>query len=223
MRLNVTCSELSVDADSTWLWPSTSECDLVVLAGAAERQDVVAVVGRRVVVDRIEIAREERRVPVDRVVDLRQPLVLGVVVGDAVLQLAARIGRDRHVLQEIQRHRAQTRRIDLVADKSAGQRALHAAVAGRRRDGREIAVQHRLRRHVADRRRRIAPLDAALVAAEEEQLVLDDRRAQRAAELVAVQAVACRREDVARVEAVVSQELEQRRRASGSSRTWSPG
>src|SRR5207249_12103658 len=64
------------------------------------------------------------------------------------------------------------------------------------------------RRHEADRRRRIALFVLALIAAEEEQLVFDDRRTNRAAELVAVQTVALGREEVAGVEAPVAQELE---------------
>ena len=181
---------------------------LVVLAGAAQRQHVRAVVGRRVVVHRVEVAGEERLVGGDRVVDLPERLVLRAVVRDAVLQPSAGIARDGHVLHEVQRHRAEARRIDPVVDEAAGERQLAAAVARRRRDRGEVAVQHRLRRHEADRRRRITVFDAALIAAEQEQLVLDDRRAERAAELIAVQAVALRREEVARVETVVAEELE---------------
>ena len=135
--------------------------------------------------------------------------MLGVVVRDAVLHAAAGIGGGgRQVPREVQRDAAQTRRIDLVVREPAGQRDLAAGVACRRRERREVAVQHRRRRHVADVRRRVAALDAPLIAAEEEHLVLQDRPAEHAAELIALEAVALGREGVARVEAVVADEVE---------------
>ena len=112
------------------------------------------------------------------------------------------------MLEHVQRHRAELRRIDAVVDEAAGQGSLCAAVAGRRGERGEVASQHRRGRRVADDRRRVALFDAALVAAEQEQLVLHDRRAQRAAKLIAVQIVLLRREVVALVEAVVAVELE---------------
>ena len=86
--------------------------------------------------------------------------------------------------------------------------SLRAAVAGRRRERGEVASQHRRGRRVADDRRRVALFDAALVAAEHEHLVLDDRRAERAAELIAAEIVFLRREVVALDEVVVAVELE---------------
>src|SRR5439155_12057908 len=98
--------------------------------------------------------------------------------------------------------------VDPVADKSAREGARGAAVARRRCKCREVAVEHRLRGDEAEGGRGIASLDAALVTAEDEQLVLDDRRAERAAKLIAIEAVALRREEVARDEVIVAQELE---------------
>src|SRR5438034_6013329 len=136
--------------------------------------------------------------------------MLRVVVGYAVLQPAARILRHGHVLQELQRHRAETRRIDPVVDEAAGQIELPSPVARGRCDGREIPVQHRLGRYEADGRGGIALLDTSLLAGEPEHPLLDTGPADRAAELVAVQAVARRREEVARVEAVGAEGLEAR-------------
>ena len=63
-------------------------------------------------------------------------------------------------------------------------------------------------------------LDLPLVAAEEEQLVLEHRAAERPAELVALEAVARRREEVARVEVVVADELEGVAAERVGARTW---
>ena len=141
---------------------------LIGLSGPAERQHVVAVIRRRVVVDGVEVTHEERRLRVHRVIELRQTLMLGVVVRDPVDELTTWICGHRHVLQEIQRDGAQTRRVDAVAGKSACQIDLTAAVTCRRCDRREVTVQHGLRRNETDRRRRVAPLEAALVSAKYE-------------------------------------------------------
>ena len=60
VRLKVTCSELSVDADSIQLWPTTSECTWLFWPVRLSVSTLRAVVGRRVVVDRVEVAREQR-------------------------------------------------------------------------------------------------------------------------------------------------------------------
>ena len=80
---------------------------------------------------RVVVTREHRLMLVERVVDLAQGLLLGVVVRDAVLQSAARVVRHRDVLQEVERNRAQARRIDRVADESARQIELPSTVARR--------------------------------------------------------------------------------------------
>ena len=85
----------------------------------------------------------------------------------------------------------------------------------RRRERREIARQHRRRRHERDVRRRTPANRRALIRAEEEQPVPQDRTAQRAAELVPLEAVviplavgADRRERARGVEPMVAEELE---------------
>ncbi len=75
--------------------------------------------------------------------------------------------------------------------------------------------EHLGRRHVRNVARRHLTQDGALVGAEEEELVADDGTAQRAAELVAPEAIigllavrAERRKMQRRVEATIAQELE---------------
>src|SRR5262249_37714626 len=158
----------------------------------------------------VEIPREECLVAVERVIHLPEPLMLGAVVRDAVLKTAARIGGHRHVLEEIQRNAAQPRRIDSIAasGERPDERDRAAAVAARRRDLGEIAVQHGLGGNETGGGRGIASLDPALITAEEEHPVPDDRRTEGTAKLIPVQAVARGRKEVTRVEAPVPQELE---------------
>ena len=87
--------------------------------------------------------------------------------------------------------------------------------ARRRRDSREVACEHLRRRHVRNVARRHLAQRGALVGAEEKECVAHDRAAQRAAELVAPEAVidllaigADRGKVLRRVETTVAQELE---------------
>ena len=110
----------------------------------------------------------------------------------------------------------------------APQGDLPAGVARRRRERREVAREHLGRRHVRNVARRHLTQHGALVAGEKKQLVADDRAADRAAELVAPQAVvhllavgADRGKWLRRVEATIAQELEARRRETRWCPTWS--
>ncbi len=78
------------------------------------------------------------------------------------------------------------------------------------RAGAEIALNHRGGRNKSSGRvrSRILAGDGVLIAEEEEQLVLDYGSADGAAELVALERVAGRREEIARVQIAVAQELE---------------
>jgi hypothetical protein len=80
-------------------------------------------------------------------------------------------------------------RVDLVVDERRAQRAGRAAAADRRHDPPEVPVAHFLRRHDRVVVQRNDVVVGELRAEEEEQLVLDDRPADRAAQLIAVQAV----------------------------------
>ena len=136
------------------------------------------------------------------------------IVGHRERDLAARVGGRRKLLDEIQRGGAEPRRIDAVADEPGAERDL-APLARGRGERREVAHQHRRRRDECDVvRRRLASL-RALIRGEEEHLVSNHRSAERAAELVAFQAIvaplavwADRRKGARGIEALVANELE---------------
>ena len=189
--------------------PDDDGVRLVVLSRPAQRQHVLPVVGAGIVIHRVQVTSEDRLASRNREIQLGECLMLGVVVRNPVLKAAAGIGRDRHVLEELHRDRAEPCRIDPVVRETRARRQDDLpAAAGRRRNRGEIAAQHGLGRHEADGFRRVASLDLALVTAEEEQPVFQQRSAERAAELVALQRVALGREEVPGVEPVVPHELE---------------
>ena len=135
--------------------------------------------------------------------------MLGVVVWNSVLQTAARVRGDGNLLQEFHRRGIESRRIDAVVRESGGGRKYDLPAATRRRgDTGEVAIQHGLSRHEADRLRRVALLDSSLVTAEEKHFVLHQRAADSSPELVPLQAVALRSKEVTRVEPVVPNEVE---------------
>ncbi len=172
---------------------------------------------RREEVRRRHVAAEDRVVLVHLEIDLADGLRFADVprVGDA--DAAAWIGGGRQVARNAHGRRAEERRIDPVVHERRAERDVAARVARRRGDLREVAGEHRRRRdepHVVGR----SLVDLrALVGAEEEEAIGDDRAAKRAAELVALQAVVAPlaggridgAERVRGVELVVAEELEQ--------------
>ncbi len=162
-----------------------------------------------------QVAAEDRVVAGALVIDPREILNLVAVLRLRIGDLAARIRRCRQVLDHVQRRPAEQRGIDAVVFEPAPQRNLPAPIAGGRREGGEVAGQHRRRWHPREVGGRLLPHHRSLHGAEEEELVLHDRPADRAAELVALQAVvhavavrADLRERVRRVETVIAHELE---------------
>jgi hypothetical protein len=187
--------------------PVDERVNLIFLPGAAQRERILAVERRRVLVHGVHVAAEHRLLVGEIDVHLGERLVLGVVVRDAVLNATALIGREGQVSEHRDCDGIQLRRSDLVVDERTRQRHLSSAVAGWRGECAEIPGSHRRRRHEADGGRRIASFDPALITAEEEHMITTDRTASCSAELVAAQAVARRCEEVARVEFVVAEEL----------------
>ena len=114
--------------------------------------------------------------------------------------------RQRQVLREDQRGR----RVDPVGrDDVAGERLSGQRVAERARVAGEVALTLGGRRHQRGQVGRALLLQRALVGAEEERPVLDDRAAERAAELLAVQAVVdAGREEVVGVHRRIAQVAE---------------
>src|SRR5260370_14050928 len=91
-----------------------------------------------------------------------------VLIGrDAGLQLSAGVRRKRHILEQAERRRVESRRRDSIVDKRASQRErLCRALLGRHCG--EIAVKHLLVGDVADGGGRVGADARALIAAEEE-------------------------------------------------------
>ena len=85
---------------------------------------------------------------------------------------------------------------------------LARTLAGRGSDGGEISGQHIPRWNECRQRVGVGTLRGALVSAEKEELVAYDAAADHAAELIALQRVACGSEEVARVEVAVAEEFE---------------
>src|SRR5262245_35949261 len=126
------------------------------------------------------------------VVDLDDALMLIVVIENPVLQSAARVGGNGHILQKIERLLVDLRKRKPVIDEWRGERDLSSAITGRRRERGKIPAAHRCRGHEADGLARIGFLDLSLIAGEEEEPVLRDRASQRPAELIAFQTIPLR-------------------------------
>ena len=161
------------------------------------------------------VAAEERELRAHLVVEPDERLAIVAVARDAEVDEAARIGRRRQPLRDVQCRGAERRRAHRVVDERRAERHLTSAVAGGRGELREVAGQHRRRRHELDVRRRPLAQHRPLIGAEEKQFVLHDRPAQRAAELAPLQAIVLRlavrifgRKRADGVEAMVAQELE---------------
>ena len=195
--------------------------------GPVVQPDAQLVHGRQQVVDDrhallVEghhVAAEERVVGSPLVVDLGDDLALvalGPWPASREPMVAARIGRGGEPSGKVDRRRTEERGIDPVVHKRRPQHDLPAVVAGRRGERREVAGEHRRRRHVSHVVVRRLIQVRALIAAEEEQPVAHDRPAERPAELVPRQPVVLslavrpyRRKPARRIEALVAKELEQ--------------
>ena len=182
------------------------------LPGAAQRQHILAVVGCRVVVARVQIAELQRLLVAERVINLADALVIGTVVGNAELDTAARIIGHRDVFEHVGGHRIDCASRQHVVHERCAQTDLSPAIAGGRGKRGEVTGTHRGRWHEADGDRGVRVFVRPLVAPEEEQLVFHDRAAQDAAILIALEAVAGGGERIPRVEAVVAHKAEHRPR-----------
>src|SRR5687768_4214539 len=161
-----------------------------------------------------QIPAKEQLVVGHLVVDPGDRHVLVFVSGLFPLDFATRMRGLWQLRDEVQRRRAEEGRTDAVADERGAEVDLPSG-ALRRRDRRKVAGEHLGRRHVRNVAGRHLTQDGALIGAEEEELVADNRAAQRAAELIAPQAVvdllavgAERRKVLRGVEATIAQEFE---------------
>src|SRR5687767_13908744 len=156
-----------------------------------------------------QIPAKEQLVVGHLVVDPGDRHVLVFVSGLFPLDFATRMRGLWQLRDEVQR-----RGTEEVANERGAEVDLPSG-ARRRRDRREVAGEHLGGRHVRNVAGRHLTQDRALVGAEEEELVADNRAAQRAAELIAPQAVvdllavgAERRKVLRGVEATIAQEFE---------------
>src|ERR1700744_2997037 len=172
-------------------------------------QDVLrqAVSGRLEVSGR-HITAEKRLFRVDLVIDAAEHLMLIDLSDRPISDLAAGIGRvigrGQH-LRDRQRLRTNQRlRQDVVYGR---RRERFVAIAGGLAGG-EISGQHLRGGYEGSLIRRVLTRDRALVTGKEEKLVLEDRAAHGASELVALQCVARRREEGAGIQVAVTQKIE---------------
>ena len=133
-----------------------------------------------------QIPAKEQLVAGHLVVDPGDRLMLVKVFGEYV-DLATGIRGLGQLRGEV--HRRPAEEAGSMRLPTKGVLRLICLPARRRRDHREVAREHLGRRHMRDVARRHLTPDGALVATEKEELVLDDGAAQRAAELVAPEAV----------------------------------
>ena len=131
-----------------------------------------------------------------------------LVCNVTVAHQAALIDRLRQCGDKLHCGRIEASGIDFVAVKWRAE-SPRSSLARRRSKCGEVALLHRGRRHIACIERGIGTLNCGLVAAKEEQFVLDNRTAQDSAELVALQRVALGGKEVARVQRPVAQKLEE--------------
>ena len=204
--------------------------DQIVGARQRHRQRIVAVIRRGLQRVRDEVAEENGLLGAQLVIALGQSHVLVLVRDRAVDRLAAGVWRRGVEGHHLQRRRAEQRHGDLIA----GERVLPVGSRGvfqRDRlarhctagdvDGAEIALQHGGRRNEAERLAGIGSNDVALIAEEEKQLVLLDRSADGAAELVALERIAHGRGGIAGVEFIVADKLERVAVKVCCRRSWS--
>src|SRR5437868_2749405 len=109
----------------------------------------------------------------------------------------------RQALCESHSSRTQLGWADLVALERLRQRQ-RSRSACRRCPGGEVAVQHGCRRNTCTLFDSILSRDGALISAEEKQFVLFDRSADGSTELIALQKIRFRGEEVPAVEFVVA-------------------
>src|SRR5262245_90170 len=118
------------------------------------------------------------------IIDLSDDLFFVVKRPAAVRNLTAGIVGFWHAGADVLRDGAEQRRIDTVVHEGPPERDRASCIAGRGRKRREIAGQHGRRRNITSQVSRILTDLGALKPAKEEDLVLDDWPAQRAAILI---------------------------------------
>ena len=190
------------------------------IPSALYRQNVAVLLkGRRGVLRGNQVPPEEGLARTELEVEPGDGLRVVLLDRRRVLDLSAAIGRGGQELRDGLRDRAHQGWIHPVVHERGAKRDLAAGIAGGRRAFGEVAVQHRGGRDPRDVVGRRLFRQCALVAAEEEQLVTDDRTTERPPELIPHETIvgslavgSDRREAAGGVEAVMAREFE---RAAG--------
>ena len=176
------------------------------VAVAVGRQKVCCELARVLLEPRIEIPAADLLLP-EVVIHLGHVLVVVLPLSGAhIRQLPSRAVRQRYVLEQLLRDRAEARGGDpVVRERRAGDRVDELPV---RQQAGKVAGAFGRRRHEADLAFRGADDPRALVRSEEKQLVLDDGTSHRTAELVAVEGVVPGSEEIPRIQRTVPQKFE---------------
>src|SRR5689334_27962 len=130
---------------------------------------------------------ENRMLRARLIIDLAYELMLIVDVSAAECDFTAGITRFRQACGDFHSHGTELRGINAVVYKGSSQRNRAPCVACRRGKSRKVSGQHCGCGYELTGVSRILTKRRALISAEEEQLVLDDCAAARAAELIALQ------------------------------------
>ena len=124
---------------------------------------------------------------IDLIVDFVNQLPLIDLLDGAPIECSAGIGRCRKHGCHLERGLVERRRIDSIINERSLQCDLLAAIASRRGGCSEITRQHLRCWNETGDSRRVGSRYRALIAAEEEQFVLHEGTADRAAVLIALQ------------------------------------
>ena len=189
-------------------------------AGGVEQIRLVLVEQRRMIEVSEKIAEKHFLVRRHLIIDARDILLFLVVVclreriPPAAVRIQGRIGDGDHA-EDLQRKRMEQCRIHLVIDKWRAKRPRCTATACRRHHSREVSPKHFRRGNELVGSKRCHSIVRGLNAAKEEQLVMHDRSAEGAAELIAVETVVSAAaavfflfEKADRIEFVIAHEIE---------------
>src|SRR5262249_51398131 len=150
---------------------------------------------------RAEISSEERMLWIDLIIDFAHAVLRAEAVERTEMDSPAFILSGAVAIsQHLQSRLAQLAPRNGVIHERRSQSDLPSVVARGRGDFGEVPCKHCRRRNVVGTRYGSGPLDRELCSPEEKELVVDDGAADRSAELISLERIANRREEIAGVE-----------------------
>ena len=174
-----------------------------------ESQRILAVVIRRLVQPRELVSAENGMVLVALIIHPAQDDLLVAVLDARILHLSARIGRDGQLLHQSDCGRSELRRRNTIVLKGRKQVDLTCSRIALRRGNRgEVAGKHVGCWNECDVCGGSGKLGGSLKSAKEKQLVVLDRAADGAAELVPLERIALRRKSIPRIHRSVAKKFE---------------